>query len=276
MYRKKLIKSAAEFVEKSKDNYISKEIAISEDVVGMKMFEEPVFAFGDADDCFFELLKEKKAVGDHFVLPREWLPSGKTIVSFFLPFSKKVKESNRIQRALPSEGWLHARIEGQDFIEKLCRHIESDLLDLGYKSIIPSYDDRFWAKKNSKKEGQHKELAFTSNWSERHVAYTCGLGTFGLSKGLITKKGVAGRFGSLVTELELSPSEREYSEIYEYCSMCGKCAENCPANAISIENGKDHEKCSKYLLIVAKKTHPRYGCGKCQVNVPCQNRIPKK
>lgn len=38
----------------------------------------------------------------------------------------------------------------------------------------------------------------------------CGLGIFGLSKGLITSKGIAGRFGSIVTELQIIPNEREY------------------------------------------------------------------
>ena len=36
-----------------------------------------------------------------------------------------------------------------------------------------------------------------STWSERHVAYVSGLGTFGLSGGLITAKGQAVRLGSV-------------------------------------------------------------------------------
>lgn len=101
------------------------------------------------------------------------------------------------------------------------------------------------------------------------------LGTFGLSKGLITKRGIAGRFGSIITELYLALDNRAYHEIYEYCSMCGAYVKNCPVKAISIENGKDHNICSKLLDITADKFKPRYGCGKCQINVPCENRIPK-
>jgi epoxyqueuosine reductase len=115
---------------------------------------------------------------------------------------------------------------------------------------------------------------FTSNWSERHVAFVCGLGTFGLSKGLITPKGVAGRFASIITELYLPPDKREYEDIYEYCSMCGKCAKNCPANAITIENGKNDYACFAFLKKTSEKYKPRYGCGKCQVGVPCESRIP--
>lgn len=56
----------------------------------------------------------------------------------------------------------------------------------------------------------------------------------------------------------------------------GKCAVNCPANAISLDKGKDHSKCHGFLLKTAEKFKPRYGCGKCQVAVPCECRIPKR
>ncbi len=58
---------------------------------------------------------------------------------------------------------------------------------------------------------------FGSNWSERHVAYISGLGTFSLSKGIITEKGMAGRLISLVTDAPLPPTPRAYTELYEYC-----------------------------------------------------------
>ena len=39
MNKQYLIKIASDFVEQSEDNYITKEIAISENVVGMRIFE---------------------------------------------------------------------------------------------------------------------------------------------------------------------------------------------------------------------------------------------
>jgi epoxyqueuosine reductase QueG len=74
---------------------------------------------------------------------------------------------------------------------------------------------------------------------------------------------MAGRFGSIVTELYLAPDKRNYRNAYEYCSKCDKCAENCPVNAISIEKGKNHTICSKFLDRTAEICKPRYGCGKC-------------
>ncbi|MDR3354992.1 MAG: 4Fe-4S binding protein, partial [Synergistaceae bacterium] len=145
----------------------------------------------------------------------------------------------------------------------------------GYPSLAPILDSRFV----SVRRPDPKKLpgrSFTSVWSERHVAYACGLGTFGLSKGLITKTGIAGRFGSVVTTLELAPTMREYDGVYEYCVMCGACVRRCPAKAITIENGKSHQICVEFVDGIKKKFAPRYGCGKCQVGVPCQGRSPRK
>ncbi len=270
MNKNEIIIAASNYLENSEENYISKHIALSEDVVGIRIFDEPVFAFGDVNDVYFEKMKDPSVIGEHFLLPKQWLPEAKTVISYFLPFSEEIKKSNRQDMIWPSKGWLHARIEGQALNENMCRHLKDMMQTSGYKSIIPALDIRYF----SKFKCTFPEPSFTSNWSERHVAYICGLGTFGLSKGLITKKGVAGRFGSIITELLLPPDKREYEGIYEYCSMCGKCIVNCPANAISIDSGKNHCLCSDFLDVTVEKCKPRFGCGKCQVDVPCESQIP--
>ena len=50
MKKQDLIKMVSYFIENPEDNFIKKEIAISDAVVGMKIFDDPIFAFGDADD----------------------------------------------------------------------------------------------------------------------------------------------------------------------------------------------------------------------------------
>lgn len=282
MDKQDIIRLVSNYVDSSEDNLITKENAISEAVVGMKMFEAPILVFGTADDDYFKLLKDTSAIGEHFMTPREWLPQAKTVISFFLPFTEAVKKGNRRDMEWPSEEWLHARIEGQAFINKLCRHLKSELVNAGYSSIVPSLDERFWSKAKPKNDSSSLSdnggtaLSFTSTWSERHVAFVCGLGTFGLSKGLITRKGIAGRFGSIITEMYIAPDKREYESIYEYCTACGACVRNCPADAIDLDKGKNHTMCSDFLDITSEKYKPRYGCGKCQVKVPCENGIPKK
>lgn len=275
MNREDLIKTAADFVENSPDNYINEQLAISKDLVGLKIFEAPIFGFGAADDEYFYQFKQD-IIGQHFILPREWLPGAQTVISFFLPFSLAVKRSTRKTRLWPSSEWLHGRIEGQAFINKLCTYLNSNLINAGYRSLVPGLGERFWAQMEAGPNSRHPGLPFTSTWSERHVAYVCGLGTFGLSKGLITSRGIAGRFGSIVSELYLPPDERKYEETTEYCSMCGHCVKRCPVNAISIEEGKNHSICSAFLDRTTVKYNPRYGCGKCQTAVPCESRIPLK
>jgi len=282
MNKKDLIKIASSFVENSNDNIISRDIAISDTVIGMKIFESPIFAFGGADDEYFKLLKDPSVIGEHFCLPEEWLPKAKTVMSFFLPFTDVIKKGNKRDMSWPSEEWLHGRIEGQALLNKLCQYLKSELINRGHNSIVPSLDKRFWANTGFNKNHPNycndskSNLSFTSNWSERHVAFVSGLGTFGLSKGLITTKGISGRFGSIITELYLPTDKRKYKDIYEYCSMCGACVKNCPVNAISLDKGKNHIICSNFLDETAEKYKPRYGCGKCQIGVPCESNIPKQ
>ena len=118
------------------------------------------------------------------------------------------------------------------------------------------------------------EKTFSSRWSERHAAFVCGLGTFGLSKGVITRKGTAGRFTSIIIPDRIEPDTRAYTGIYEWCVRCGACARRCPAEAITLEEGKDHNKCYAFQLKTGKLFYPRYGCGLCQTKVPCEARAP--
>lgn len=265
-----LIQFAVDFTEQSPDNVIGREAAVSPDMEGLRLFEAPLVRFGDAADPLFRRLKEPDAVGEHFILPREWLGSGETVLSFFLPFTERVKTGNTGDKTWPSPEWLHGRIEGQKFVSLLASHLRDELVRNGFDVVIPIQDSRFAG--GATVDGVRNP--FTSNWSERHVGYVCGLGTFGLSKGLITEAGIAGRMGSLVTSLKIPADERVYSGIYDYCSMCGDCVARCPVRAISPESGKNHKKCSDFLDITLEKHKPYYGCGKCQVGVSCQNRIP--
>lgn len=273
--KREIIERATEFADGSDGNRVHEGIALSPAIAGMRIFGEPLLGFGAAGDPYFDSFRDPAVIGGHYMTPREWLPGAETIISFFLPFTDEVKRSNAGEKLWPSAEWLHGRIEGQSFIDRLCALLAAALAEAGHASVIPSADRRFFSRTApAEADAGGVALSFTSNWSERHAAFVCGLGTFGLSRGLITKKGVAGRFGSLITDLKLAPDEREYRDVYEYCSMCGACAENCPAGAISPENGKVHAPCSLYLVWTKEKYKPRYGCGKCQTGVPCESCIP--
>ena len=261
------------YVQNSPLNHLKKEVALRPDLEGMRFYDDPVFGYASAADPYFTEAKKPEIIGPHFMTPEEWLPGAKTVVSVFSPYTLQIREANRQNMAWPAEEWLNGRIEGQAFLISLLHFAADFLVEKGFSAMYPMKDSRF-RMYNSDSYKKTEEAYYTSNWSDRHAAYAAGLGTFGLSKGLITRKGVAGRYLSIITTADFEPDRRPYTGIYDYCIKCGACARNCPAMAISKERGKLHYPCSEFLDSVTAKHAPYYGCGKCQVKVPCEDRAP--
>lgn len=284
MTNEELIDRVVCFVGNSPDNFVSEKDAIYPKLAGLKLYEPPIIGFASAsDELFTKVFKMEGVIHPEYLTPEEWLPDAKTVISFFLPFTKAVKESNRLKTDEPytpgipqrcSAQWLHARIEGQLFLNKVTDYIQILLENEGFETACPTTS------------GELRMITpFISTWSERHAAYAAGLGTFGLSKGLITAKGMAGRIGSVITNAELRPTVRPYSDPFEYCTMCGACMVRCPAGAIDIAKGcalgKDQLICGPYIKGSYLPAHGpnqriRYGCGKCQSGVPCESSIPPR
>lgn len=266
----------AEYFAASPMNYVTEAMALQPDDVGKRLYDAPIVKIGSADDPLWEKMKNKEAVGELFRTPKEWLSSAKCIVSYFAPFSDYVVEGNKKDSVDIGNGWLYARIEGQAFLTEVNHFLERWFAEQGVEALSPyaSSDFRYVFEAGTNAQIENKSLCFTSNWSERHVAYICGLGTFGLSKGLITERGVSGRFGSVIVDADLEVTPRKYSGLYDYCSMCGACGVNCPAKAITLQEGKSHIKCTRYFDTLRERYAPRFGCGKCQVKVPCERKAP--
>lgn len=256
-------------------NFVTAENAAHTDLIGMKFYEQPLFGIADANDPMFEALRRDVIKNDGYLLPGDIVPGARSVISWFLPFSEDVRRDNSRSLTEFSDAWRQARVEGQETVFALGSAIVDALAAEGYSAVQPSQSAFF------------KMLApFCSNWSERHTAYIAGLGTFGLSKGLITKLGMAGRIGSVVTDAPMNKTCRGYTSPFEWCSMCGACAKRCPALAIDpsrgVANGKDHTVCQPYLGTsgvlqpCGKGEKQRYGCGKCQTGVPCEHMIPEK
>ena len=229
MTKNHIITLAEKFISETHSNYITEDIALSPKCTGIKIYEAPIFALGSVDDELYIKYKSFDVIGSHFLGPSEWMPSAKTVISFFLPNTEKIRIANSTNSSWPADEWLHGRYEGQNLLKLLLKHLMETLIKAGYDSMVPSFDPRYEA------GNVEQNIKYTSNWSERHVAYACGLGTFGLSKGIITKRGMCGRFGSILTELALPKDSRDYDGIYEYCTMCGNCIDRCPVQAISLD-----------------------------------------
>lgn len=269
-------KALEQWVAEDSENSIARAYALRPELAGIPYYDAPLLGCAAADDPLFVRFQTETVIcGPVFRLPEEWLPGARSVLSFFLPYSKPIRDSNRADWAAPSDAWLHGRIEGQGFLIKLCSRLAELLRDAGYQAVIPAGHPDFRTVFDPERL-KRGEPAYASSWSERHVAYAAGLGTFGLSKHIITEKGVCGRFGSVITDAPLSPTPRPYAQPYEYCTFCGACGRHCPADAISVEQGKDILACADFVNGTMKTYAPRYGCGKCQLAVPCETGIPKK
>ena len=249
-----------------------------------KAWKDPLVGFSRGDDPLYEFYKEH--IGPFHLTPGEiftkTFPSAKitpdqlTIISWILPHIEKTKADNRKETAYPAERWARARILGEECNRKLCGHVVETLHVSGHDAVAPMLSPLFEIK-------QSEEFGFPSTWSERHAAYASGLGTFGLSDGLITPKGKAMRCGSVVANIQIPATNRPYSDHHAYClfytkGICMKCIPRCPAKAITVK-GHDKTKCGAHLQTTKDfvKSHfgfDGYGCGLCQTAVPCESKIP--
>jgi len=250
---------------------------------GLQMYAEPMVGFGSAQDPLFKEYQKPPAGYVWNKLPTDFLPGARTVISCFFPMSESIRDMQRKETDHPCKAWTFARVEGQDYINACMDAIAAWMCSQGAETVYPQHHpDFFWMMDgkmlSGRRAGQNLEEAneksHASNWSERHAAFVCGLGTFSLSRNLITKKGVAGRFGSVVTEIQLQPDERPYKRYDEYCTYCGECARRCVFGAIDIEKGKDLHTCRQALASLRPYVSPRKGCGLCQVEVPCEFGIP--
>lgn len=212
-----------------------------------------------------------------------------TVISWILPFQEKVKAEQRmLPDTYPSRRWGKGRTFGE---------ISSDRSRLGVLELLSSkgYYAASAAVTSHFKIVPQSAYGFASTWSERHYAYCAGLGTFGLSDGLITPVGIAHRCASAIVKAKLPVTPRPYVSHRDYClyfssggQQCGICALHCPAKSIQTYKtgvpGRSKVLCFKYVTEVVtpyvKEKYPdntayTIYCGRCQVNVPCESGIPK-
>ena len=216
------------------ENFISEKDALRTDLVGMQIFDPPVFGISNAFDPLYRSLKKQEIIGPWHKLPGDFLKGGTRVISLFFPYTEQIKRNQRKLSGETMTEWLHGRIEGHaamlSFTKELCETIRQKK----HHACIPVTEPGFQVVMNGvgiSGYAEIKETTIASTWSERHVAYISGLGTFGLSKGLITRKGIAGRFCSIVTDMLLPVTERTYKTYDEWCTKCGQCQTAVPCES---------------------------------------------
>jgi epoxyqueuosine reductase len=227
-----------------------------------KMYRTPIVRFGSADNPLF--LKLKEVVEEDHLLPQDLLLGAKSVVSFFLPFKEEIVLNNK-RNSYVSREWAVSYIETNKFINEIIQQMRENLLKVGVNvsdnPVKMSYD----------------KTKLISKWSQRHVAYICGMGTFGINNMLITDSGCGGRYGSFVIDkdLEYTPTISDEYCLWKKNRTCNACVKSCPVGALtesSFDRFKCHERCVEVNNYYSDLEECDV-CGKCLTG-PCAFRKP--
>jgi epoxyqueuosine reductase len=249
------------------------------------IWERPLIGVAAGDDPYYDFLKEH--IGLFHWNPEEVFqlkypgPVSKEdlrMVSMVFPQTEETKRAQAKETRCPSREWIVSRGEWEPLIKEFALKLVGRLEKLGIRSVSIDLQPEFHREHSDSK-------GIASTWSHRHSAYLAGMGTFGLSDGLITEKGKAIRLSSLIIEAPLTPNVRSYSSHNEWClyyrdGSCGACVKRCPADAITLD-GHNKDACAAYESVFAELipkdidiSNYMLGCGLCQTGIPCQNRRP--
>ena len=237
-----------------------------------EMWKPPIMAAVSADHPRIPSLKQ--AVSSDHLLPEELLTEAKSIVVFFVPFDKRIIDSN-LKGESASKEWAQAYVLTKELTGFICEQAGIFLNMHGFRAAAITPAQNF------------DEVNLTSVWSQRHIAWIAGLGSLGINNMLITPAGCCGRVGSFVTDADCQqlgipamvsgnnpPPEKCLNKIN---GSCGVCVKKCFAGAYKKDGSFDRHKCYEVCLKNAelyKDIGHVDACGKCLVGLPCSEREP--
>ena len=183
------------------------------------LIRTPLVAFASAQDPKYQELKT--LVGPWHQLPTDFLPDARTVISYFIPFTKEVALAPKNEPD-GSPIWSEAYILINQHFHVVNQAVQDYLESQGYSAaqIRPAkaYDPE----------------TFRAPWSHRSTAVIAGLAAFGANNLAITDKGSGGRFCSLITSAKLEPTRSAPKKRCPYFinGGCGLCLKACPAGAL--------------------------------------------
>lgn len=238
------------------ENECGKETRFGEPLIGFANTSEPIF------DMFYD--------NDLCKLPRKIYNPARAIIVFFLPYAEDITDSNK-KSFEPSEKWIKAYNDSTWAIIKVHAAITKELARFGRLASLCNVPVDW------------DESKCGPDWDFKKAAYVAGMGDFGPAGCILTEKGPAGRFGAILTDVNLVP-ERDFGfghtesrgntpELYEefkhYMKATfyeGPCSDEliakCPCGAISTD-GIDKFKCQQYCKGLGAIVPSPDACGKC-------------
>lgn len=219
------------------------------------IWRHPIVRFADARDKRFEQLKEL-VVSDHY-LPSDYLKNAVSVLSYFIPFKREISAGNK-DGFLSSQEWADAYLVTNDMFGTINDALVSAVRNMGYDACPPA------------DAGMISQVKPYSRWSQRHVAYIAGHGTFGLNNMLISDKGSVGRYASVIMSLpvDADPVPTEERCLYKKDGGCGLCVSRCEVGALKADSF-DRMKCLDQCMKNYEKYPGADVCGKCIVELPC-------
>jgi len=266
------------------------------------IFDPPLIGVSGGDDPIFERFKEVVAP-EHLTPVEMWIQSGTgsdkdtaaTLrnLSIIFPYVKKIRDESASAEKMPADIYSIGRNWANPFMNDVMQKTVQYFQTVGYRAVAGARSKAFRVIIKTDPARRY------SVWSERHMAFAAGLGTFSLHEGLITDAGCNHRVASVLTDAPLEVTPRANDDPYGNClfysqGTCKECVDRCPAGALS-EQGHDKEKCRSYLGTVQKVMGKRLGsalkpsrrrfedgekvvypvgCGFCQFGVPCMDKNP--
>ncbi len=262
------------------------------------LFLNPLVGVVSGTDDYYAFLKSH--IGEFFWSPLEVLrlkykteninEKNIRVIPMVFPQTENTRVKQRKATIFPSDNWLVSRGEWEPLMKEFSGKLVSKMERMGYKAVSIDLQPEFQRETS-------ENLGIASRWSHRHSVYAAGLGTFGLSDGIITEKGMAVRLSTMV--IELNNAEEQIVPTctvdtrpghYDWClyykdGSCGACIKRCPCDAIT-KDGHNKDICSNYEdLCEENNLAPKeienidrsnyiFGCGICQAKIPCEYKRP--
>lgn len=269
---------------------------------GGPIFDMPLIGVSRGDDPIFKKFKEV-AAPEHLTPGEMWtagnlnggneFPDDLRIMSVVFPYVSKIREESKAARKMPADIYSVGRNYANAFIKDVQLETVGFFQSQGFQALAPSLSRAF------RIIVTRDPIRRYSVWSERHIAFAAGLGTFSLHEGLITEVGCNIRLASIITDAPLDVTPRANDDptancLYYSQGTCKECVDRCPGDALG-DDGHDKVKCRNYLKTIEKVMVKRLGpvlksteriidgekeivysvgCAFCQFGVPCMDRNP--